>query len=57
MNNPALVEVCGEAVNDKAVCVLELLHFFAQKPNHVLLNLKWQPKKYHQHTQQMNAVH
>ena len=47
MNNPALVEVCGEAVNDKAVWVLELFHFFAQQPNHVLL--KCQPIKYHQH--------
>ena len=51
INNPALVEVCGEAVNDKAVYVLELLHFFAQQPNHVLLKLKCQPIRCHQQKQ------
>ena len=51
MNNAALVEVCGEAVNDKAVYVLELLHFFPQQPNHVLLKLKCQPIRCHQQKQ------
>ena len=52
MNYPALIEVCREAVNDNAVCVFELLHFFAQQPNHVLLSLKCQPIRYHQQHKQ-----